>query len=479
MPTTPYFPAWRNRFAHLGRQVNRLRQHSLLQLDRLLSPLLPAGLLAQADEGPNSRERVYTVRRTFFGFLSQVLNPHCACRQIVRQIQALCALLTEEDGSSPGTSAYCQARLRLPWDILPRLRCAVAARADRAGEAWKGFCVKVVDGTGVSLPDTEKNQRAYPQPGGQKPGCGFPWLKLVGVFSLGSGALLDYAKGNKHQHELRLLQSLLDTFKAGDLLLADRGFSTYALLAQLWLRKVQSLFRLHQARPRDFRKGKRLGKADRLLVWHRPADWQRPSFISKKLWQRLPKELSVRMVRFTLAIPGYRTQSVILVTTLLDPKLYPPAELARLYARRWHIELWFRDIKTSMKMETLSCQSPKMIHKELEMFFIAYNLIRCLMADAAQTYNTDIERLSFKGTADSVRQFSVAIAQARSRKKKNQLIARLLELIAKDQVPERPGRREPRAVKRRPKPYQKLNRPRHEMKEMQHRSKYSKSRDLI
>jgi hypothetical protein len=395
---------------------------------------LPAGLLSQTDEGPNSRERVYTVRRTFFGFLFQVLKPECSCREIVRQILALCALHTEED-SSPGTSAYCQARQRLPCDILPRLRCALAARVDRACELWKGLCVKVVDGTGVSLPDTQKNQRAYPQPGGQKPGCGFPVLKLLGVFSLNSGALLDYAKGNKHQHELGLLQRLLDTFKAGDLVLADRGFSSYALMALLWLRKVQSLFRLHHARPRDFRKGKRLGKDDRLLLWPKPANWQKPRFIPKNLWRRLPAQLSVRMVRFTLQIPGYRTKSVTLITTLLDPTLYPPAELAQLYARRWRIELWFRDIKTSMGMETLSCLSPKVVHKELEMFFIAYNLIRCLMADATQTHNVAIERLSFKGTVDSVRQFSATIAQARSRKKKNHLIARLLELIARDEVP--------------------------------------------
>lgn len=180
------------------------------------------------------------------------------------------------------------------------------------------------------------------------------------------------------------------------------------------------------------------------------------------------------MLRFTLAVPGYRTKSVTFITTLLDPKLYPAAELAELYARRWRIELWFRDIKTSMGMETLRCLSPKMVHKELEMFFIAYNLIRCLMLDAAQIHHVEIQRLSFKGIVDSVRQFSAAIAQARSGKKKNRLIARLLELIAKDQVPERPGRREPRAVKRRPRPFQKLNRPRHQMKEMPHRSKCRK-----
>jgi hypothetical protein len=461
----------------LGRRVQRLRQQSLLQLDRLLHPLLPPGLLAQTDEGPNSRERVYSVRRTFFGFLSQVLNPDCPCREIVRQILALRALVSD-DAPSPGTSAYCQARQRLPWDILPRLRCALAARADRTRPLWRGLCVKVIDGTGVSLPDTRKNQRAYPQPGGQKPGCGFPLMKIVGVFSLATGALLDYAKGHKHQHELALLHRMMDTFKPGDLALADRGFSTYTLMALLWLRQVQSLFRLHHARPKDFRQGKRLGKNDRLLLWRKPDDWQKPRYMAKLLWRLLPKELSVRMVRFTLEIPGYRTRSVTLITTLLDAQLFPAAALAHLYARRWRIELWFRDIKTSMGMEVLRCRSPKMVHKELEMFLIAYNFIRCLMADASAIHDVPMDRLSFKGTGDSVRQFAVALAQARSRKQHNQLMARLLQIIAQDQVPERPGRRNPRAVKRRPKPYQKLNRPRHMMKEMLHRSKYRKNRAL-
>jgi len=478
MPSTPFFPAWRARLANLGRHAQHLRQQSLLQLDQLVFPLLPPGLLAQADEGPNSRERDYSVRRTFFGFLFQVLKPECACREIVRQILALGALHTQ-NASSSGTSAYCQARQRLPADILPRLRCALAARADRVRELWRGLCVKVIDGTGVSLPDTRKNQRAYPQPGGQKPGCGFPLLKMVGVFSLATGALLDYAKGNKHQHELGLLHRLLDTFKPGDLALADRGFSTYTLMALLGLRKVHSLFRLHHARPQDLRRGKRLGKNDRLLVWRKPDHWQKPRYMPKTLWQLLPKELSVRMVRFTLEIPGYRTKSVTLITTLVDPQLYPASELAQLYARRWRIELWFRDIKTSMRMETLRCLSPKMVHKEIEMFLIAYNLIRCLMVDAARVHDVPVDRLSFKGTVDSVRQFSAALAQARSRKQKDKVIGRLLEIIAQDQVPERPGRREPRAVKRRPKPYQKLNRPRHVMKEMQHRSKYRKNRVLI
>src|SRR5207245_887910 len=303
---TPFFPVWRARLAPLGQRVQHLREQSLLCLDLLLSSFLPPGLLSQADEGPNSRDRIYSVRRTFFGFLYQVLNPDCPCRQVVRQIQALFAL--HNAGSvDEGTSAYCQARDRLPLDILLRLRCATAAHAQKVCQLWRGLCVKVIDGTSTSAPDTRKNQPAYPQPGAQKPGCGFPLLKMVGVFSLATGALLDYAKGNKHQHELTLLQKLLDQFKAGDLALADRAFSTYTLLGLLLLRSVHSLFRLHQARPSDLRKGKRLGKNDRLLIWRKP--WQRPRYLPNAVCKLIPQQLSVRVVRFILDVPGFLAQS--------------------------------------------------------------------------------------------------------------------------------------------------------------------------
>ncbi len=321
---TPFFPAFRARLAALGAQTQCLRRQSLPHLDQLFGPLLPPGLLSQTEEGLNSRERVYSVRRTFFGFLYQVLNPDCPCREVVRQIQALFALFRDAP-AKPGNSAYCQARYRLPWDMLPRLRCAVAARAERGHQRWHGLCVKIIDGTSTNLPDTPKNQHAYPQPGGQKPGCGFPMMKIVGVFSLATGVLLDYAKGNKHQHELTLLQRLLDQFKPGDLALGDRGFNTYSLLALLLSRKVQGLFRMHQARASSFRHGKRLGKNDRLLLWCKAKPGAKPAYLPQGLWKRLPKTLSVRMVRFTLAVPGFRTQSVTLITTLLDPQRYPAA----------------------------------------------------------------------------------------------------------------------------------------------------------
>ena len=473
--TTPFFPAWRARLAALGRRVVHLQQQSLLHLDTLFGPLFAPGLLSQADEGPNSRERIYSVRRTVFGFLFQVLKPNCSCREIVKQIQALVALDNGPKVDS-GTGAYCQARDRLPIDLLSRLRCAAADQVQKASQLWKGLCPKIVDGTGISLPDTAKNQHAYPQSRGQKAGCGFPWMKLVAIFSLSTGALLDYAKGNKHQHELNLLQRLLDHFKKGDLVLADRGFSCYTLLALLWHRDIHSLFRLHQARAGDLRKGKRLGRNDRLVVWKKPQACSRPRYIPSALWDLIVPEMEVRVLRFSLKQRGFRAKSVTLVTTLVDAKCYSAQELALLYARRWQIELCFRDIKTSMGMEVLRCKSPKMVHKELEMFILAYNLIRWLMTQAGTHYQVPLERMSFKGTVDGLRQFSIAIAQTRSKKKRRHLMDKFLQSIAEDEVPDRPGRREPRAVKRRPKPYPNLNKPRHKFKDVPHANRYWKSK---
>lgn len=457
----------------MGQRVQRLRQQSLMHLDLLFGSLLPPWLLAQSDEGTNSRDSIYSVRRTFFGFLYQVLNPDCACREVVRQIQSLFALLSSKQISGD-TGGYCIARARLPLDILSRLRCAVAAQAAKAEQLWIGLRVCVLDGTAVSMPDTPKNQRTYPQSAEQKPGCGFPFMKIVGIFSLSTGVLLDYARGNKHQHELNLLHRLLHVFRAGDLVLADRGFSCYSLLALLWQKNVMALMRLHHARKADLRCGLRLGKHDRLVLWSKPKNWER-RYLPLKLWKSLDSELWVRIVRVSLRCPGFRTRSVTLVTTLVDPEIYSAQEIALLYARRWQIELWFRDLKTSMGMNVLRCLSPKMIHKELEMFFIAYNLIRCLMLQASQNHGVELHRISFQGTVDATRQFSAALAQARNRSKQKTLLKTLLRAIAKDAVPERPGRREPRAVKRRPNPCAYLTKPRHKFKDLQHRNRYWKS----
>jgi len=473
---TPFFPQFRARFAACRRRLQQVRQNRLLQLEHLFGQFLPPGLLAPAEEGPNSRERVFSRRRTFWCFLYQVLHPGCPCRKVVRHTRAFFRL-HRLGHVAPGTSAYCQARRRLPLDTLTRLRHAVAARVETllpsAPGDWFGLHPKVIDGTSVTAPDTAKNQRAYPQSRSQKPGCGFPLLKWVGVFSLASGVLLDYVKGNKHQHELALLRQLLDQFKPKDLALGDRGFCCYVLIALFLGRQVQSLFRLHQRRDADLRRGRRLGKHDRLFTWHQPA--VKPRYLPNTLWKRVPEELSVRVLRFKLTVPGFRPEAITLVTTLTDARAYLAHELARLYARRWRIELWFRHLKTTLGMETLRGLTPRMLHKELEMYFIAYNLLRALMVEAAALYDVPVEQISFKGTVDATVEYSQALVQARSQKAQRELVADLLAVIAEDLVPERPGRCEPRAVKRRPKPYSLLNKPRCRFKEIPHRSRYRKN----
>src|SRR5258706_11003172 len=473
---TPCFPHWRARLAAGGRRAQALRQKPLPHLEKLFAKLLPAGLLAQADEGANSRERLYSLRGTFWAFLWQALNPGASCREAARQIQALFCLAGGRTVDA-GTSAYCQARARLPLGVLERARQAAAGHAQKLLPEklglWRGWRPKVLDGTTVSLADTAKNQAAYPQSASQKPGCGFPLLRLVGLFGLSTGALLGYAKGNKHLAELPLLFRLRQWFQSGDLLLADRGFASYVVLALLELLGVACLFRLHQARPHDLRRGIRLGKKDRLWVWSKPQ--QKPRYLPKSLWRRVPEELVVRVLQMQLRLSGFRTQSVTLVTTLSDPKAYPALELAELYLRRWRIELWWRHLKTTMGMEVLRCQTPAMVHKELEMRLIAYNFIRCLIAESAALHDRPVEQISFKGSVDTVRQYSPLVAQARSRKKQSRLIQQLLETLALDLVPQRKGRREPRAVKRRPKPYPLLTQPRHLFREIPHQSKYRRN----
>jgi hypothetical protein len=344
-----------------------------------------------------------------------------------------------------------------------------AAQRASAPPALQGRPVKVVDGSSVQLADTPANQKEYPQPSGQKPGCGFPVMKLAVLFSLASGALLAVVTGNLHSLDLRLLRQLWECLKAGDILLGDRAYGDYVTLAGLPPQGVDVVARLHQARKVDFRRAKRLGHQDGVFVWRKSL--QPSSILTPAEWAALPAEIEVRIIRFTAACRGFRSQHLTLVTTLLDAEKYPVAELIALYARRWRLELTLRDVKTTLGLEQLRCQSPAMVRKELLAGLIAHNLIRCVMAEAAQVHAAQLERLSFKGTVDALRQFSAAMAQARSRKMKAALWQDLLHALARDRVPLRPNRSEPRAVKRRPKPYPLLNRPRRKFVELPHRNK--------
>lgn len=475
--STPFFPAFRARLAALGRRTtSHLRQGTLQQLAAHLAELIPVHLLSSADEGPNSRERLFTLRLTCECLIWQMLKPRTACREVVRQVQALACL----HGRGPvddNASAYIQARQRLPQECLERVLAATAQAAERRAapsSQLQGRPVKVVDGSSVQLPDTAANQQDYPQPSGQKRGCGLPVLKLVVLFSLASGALLDVVLGNLHSHDLRLFHRLWECLRAGDILLGDRAYGEYATLAELPRQGVDVVARLHSRRKVDFRKARqRLGHHDGVFLWRKGC--RQSTILTPAQWAALPEEIQVRIVRFTAACRGFRTQHITLVTSLLDAALYPAAELIALYLRRWRIELCLRDVKTTLGLEQLRCQSPAMVRKELLAGLIAHNLIRCVMAEAAQVHQAELERVSFKGAVDALRQYSAVLAQARTNRLKRKLWLDLLRTLAGDLVPRRPGRLEPRAIKRRPKPYPLLNKPRRQFEEIPHRTRYWKN----
>lgn len=476
MHSTPLCPQLRPQLAALGqRTAQSLRSLEFVPLCQKLRDLLPAHLLASQDEGPGSRERVFSLRLTFECFVWQMLKPKTSCRDVVRAVQAL--FQSRGWGTvDEGTSAYVQARQRLPAERLEQALAITAQIADRrvGGQGHiNRRVVKVVDASTSQMADTPGNQKRYPQPSSQKPGCGFPLLKFLPVFSLNSGAIQAVVTSDWKNHDVRLLRQAWDLFRKGEVLLADRAFGDYVTLAVLPQRGVDVVARLHGARKVDFRKAsKRLGRDDALFEWRR--GYQQSDILPPEEWQQLPDKMTVRILRFTAVIRG-RRQRVVLVTTLLDPVLYPAHELIALYRRRWEMELTLRHLKTTMGMEQLRCQSPEMARKELLAYLVAYNLIRCLMAEAVAEAGVRMARVSFKGTVDAVRNYSAEMRAARSKWKREELWTMLVATIAADLAPKRPGRREPRAVKRRPKPYPLLNKPRHQFKDIPHRNRYWKN----
>ena len=468
--TTPFFPgfhrllfgrAQRSAQQQLHAQAQALERASLCQLGKVCAPWVPARLLKPAERGAHSRRRFFPQSLTFWAFLSQALTPQSPCRETVRKVQAwYAARRLPRPGS--GTAAYCNARANLSGDTLLGIHQHTANEAQRrvaSEQLWCGRRVKVIDGTGVSMPDTLKNQRAFPQPSSQKKGCGFPVAKLVGCFCLASGALLHWAEGTLHVHESKLFRKLFGFFLPGDVLLTDRGFCSYAHIALLLRAGVDTVMRLHQARPCDLRQGKRLGSNDRLVAWQKPK--QRPRGCTVADWRRVPETLVLRLVYVTVNVPGWRSHALVVVTTLLDPMLYPADQIARLYLRRWAVELFFREIKITLGMDVLRCQTPAMVRKEIIMHAIAYNLIRALMQQAAALYHVPIERLSFKGSVDALRQWTETLNAASDKpREQTRLLNQLLQILAEDIVPDRPERNEPRVRKRRPKAYPLMTQPR-------------------
>jgi len=284
----------------------------------------------------------------------------------------------------------------------------------------------------------------------------------VACFCLASGALLHWVEGTLHEHDCRLLQKLLSVFKKGEVVLADRGFSSYASLATLRARGVDSVMRVHRFRKLDWRTGQRLGRRDRLVTWQKGL--LQGKLWTAEQWAQLPAAITVRLVEMVVAVPGFRTQKLVLVTTLLDAQTYSAEALGQLYFRRWAVELCFRDIKTTLGLDVLRCQTPAMVRKEIVMHALAYNLIRALMQDIAHRSQVSVQRLSFKGTVDALRQWRELFESAKSQTRTTCKLRKLFyQSIAHDLLPDRPDRSEPRVVKRRPKNFRLLTKPRHEM----------------
>jgi hypothetical protein len=453
--------------ARLARTAQSLRAATLSQLEDRFAACVPTSLFPKAPDQANSRDRVYTRRRTFWCMLWQCFHPGASGREVVRQLQALFQLhggpsLSPEDG------AYCRAKKRLPETEFPKALAATARAANSAAPplTWlRGRPVKVVDGSTVTLPDTPKNRAAYPPL--QSPPPNFPLMRIVVLFSLVSGAILTLAQGNLHVAELPLFSLLFEQLARGDIVLGDRGFGHFVSLALLQQRGVDLIGRCAR-RVDGRRRRKRLGKNDWLVLWQKGHTVSR--WLPLERWMDLPVQLTVRVVRGSVVQKGFRVRQVTLVTTLLDPQLYPAPEILQAYVRRWRLEMCLDDLKTTLEMEMLRSRTPAMAHKELWMRLIGHNLIRWVMAQAACKQGVALERISFKGSLDALRQFTQAMAQARSRKKRAEIWEELLRTLAADEVPERRGRREPRAVKRKQNKYPRLSAPRSTFRDRPKRS---------
>jgi len=405
---------------------------------------------------PQHRERCFPPTETLAMFISQSLNADRSCQQIVNQA-AVQRLLSGLPVCSTHTGGYCRARERLPLDLVSGLARHIGQQMDKQVPnewRWQGRRVRLVDGTTVTMPDTLPNQAAYPKHGGQKPGLGFPICRIVGITCLSSGALLNAAVGRfngKGGDEQTLLRSIQDTLEPGDMLLGDAFFPTYFFLAAMQALGVDILMEQMGIRKRvtDFRRGKRLGTRDHLITLHKPKS--RPDWMTDADFQAAPDTLTVR---------EFKAGGKIMITTLTCPGDASKAELKTLYKQRWSVELDIRHIKETMGMDVLSCKTPQMVLKEVWVHFLAYNLMRLLMVQAALVAETTPRSISFKHCL----QLWLAFSQQLDTSNDEQMSV-LLILIAQQQVGNRPGRIEPRAVKRRPKPYPLLTVPRRQARE--------------
>jgi len=427
---------------------------------------LPQEQVEQAfkDEGVSFRRRLFSPAVTLWTFLSQTLDPDSSCRAAVARFLAW-RVSRRLPACSADTGGYSRARDRLPEAVLRRLTRDTGRNLLQKAAApwlWKGRAVKIPDGTCLSMPDTVENQQAYPQSRRAKPGCGFPLVRVVVLFSLAVGTVLDVAFGKHHgkgEGEASLFRQLLSNLQPRDVLLGDRYYCSYWVLDAAKARGVDAVLRLNPKWQKDLHACRRLANGDRLMRLVRPA---RPKWMNEKDYAEIPLQRWVRVVRVRVRQAGFRTRSLLVATTLVDIKETTAAELADLFRQRWQCELDLRSLKVTLQMDVLRCKDPEMVRKEIWTHLLAYNLVRSVMAQAARRAECKPRDVSFKATVQLLNAFLPYLRAAHDALERARLWEELLQAVQRHRVGQRPDRVEPRKVKRRPKNFPWLTEPRAE-----------------
>jgi hypothetical protein len=465
--------ARRMRYSNQGRfrqQVRFLRRQFLQDGNLPFTNVLSDQIVSQAltAAGAYWVDRIYSPLVTLWVFLGQVLSADHSCRAAVARLIAH-RLSRGQRPCSAETGAYCQARKRLAEkffsDVARHTGSALETKVD-PGWLWKQRRVYVFDGSTVTMPDTQENQRAYPQPKVQQPGLGFPLARIGALFSLASGAVLDLGicrYAGKGQSESGMLRAMWSIFRPGDVLLADRLMCAWTEMVVLKQRGVDCVCRFTSHRKTDFRRGKRLGPGDHIVIWHKPT---KPRTVDREMYDTLPESLTIREVRVRVAQPGFRTETLVVATTFLDVDEFTNYDLAQLYRARWNAELDLRSLKQTLQMDALRCKTPELVRKEIWTHILAYNLVRTIIAQAAVKHGIEPRTISFKGAIQTLEAFQpvIAIQCRRNAVFRTHLYQQLLDAIAVHRVADRPDRYEPRQRKRRNKKYDLLTKPRHEVK---------------
>jgi hypothetical protein len=453
------------------RQQVRFLQRQFLQDGELpFTDVLSEGTVTQALKALNVvwLDRIYSPLVTLWVFLGQVLSQDHSCRAAVARLIAH-RVSRGQQPCSAETGAYCQARKRLSEEFFATIARKTGQALDNNAKQhwlWKGRRVLAYDGSTVSMPDTPENQRAYPQPPQQQSGLGFPLARMAAFFSLSCGAVLDlaicsnYGKGHS---ELGMLHKLWEVLRPGDIMLADRYMCAWHEIYLLRQRGIDTVTRVHHCRRVDFRRGKRLGKGDHIVEWSKPG---RIRSVDLPTTRTLPERITIRETHVRIQQLGFRCRSMIVVSTLLDAEAVTASDLGELYRARWNAELDLRSLKQTMQMDILRCKTPELVRKEIWTHILAYNLIRTIIAQAANKDRLEPRTISFKGAVQTLEAFQPLIATREdcSLLRRQRLYDQLLDAVATHQVANRPDRFEPRQRKRRQKKYDRMMKPRNQIK---------------